>query len=359
MFLDDLVWEILRWIPVKSLMQFKCVSRTWLSIITDPRFAKCYRGGSRCLLSFHDWIFRASWLPLVSFDEHTRFEFLNLDHDNFTIHIVNHGHALKKACTNIVDGLICFYRGEQSWLYNIATREMVKLPDLTFGKCKEAYHSSAYHLGYDPITKRYKLLNTSDDHAAILTIGDSLWRNISPSVKSIDMTKRRGACLDGNICWEEGRSAGQTVIVCFNLAEEKFVHIDSLVSGSLISFGPSLILTRSNNASTRHPDQILYYDYKNGIWINQPFMPPRLGARQDVDIADFPCIVGVLPNGKLLLIDCFGKSPIYQLYLFDLLKKEWEPIVTDTAAARICRIKHWFYFEENIISLIHLTSGHV
>ncbi|CAI9107543.1 OLC1v1006918C1 [Oldenlandia corymbosa var. corymbosa] len=358
---NDVVWEILRWIPVKSLMRFKCVSRTWLSIIRDLRFSKIYSGGGGpCLISFHSWIFEKSWFPRVSFDTYTRFEFFNLDSESFDTHIVYHGHvhghALKKACTNIVDGLICFYRGEQSWLYNIATREMVKLPDLTFGECKEADHSGVYNLGYDPITKRYKLLNTSDNHAAILTIGvDSLWRNIPPSVTSIDMRIKRGACLDGNICWES-RSASQNIIISFNLAQEKFIQIESfLVLGSLINFGPSLMVTRCNQSSGG-PDEILYYDYNNGIWIKQPFMPPRTEPLEGVHIDEFPCIVGVFPNGKVLMLDCFGRSLIYQYYLFDLSKKEWKPIATSDSLARRCMSKPRFYFEENIISLAHLTS---
>ncbi|GFY84402.1 hypothetical protein Acr_03g0011760 [Actinidia rufa] len=38
---NDLVTEILRRLPVKSLVQFKSVSKHWLSLITTPYFARC------------------------------------------------------------------------------------------------------------------------------------------------------------------------------------------------------------------------------------------------------------------------------------------------------------------------------
>ncbi|XP_057477011.1 F-box protein At5g07610-like isoform X2 [Actinidia eriantha] len=38
---DDLVTEILIRLPVKSLMQFKSVSKRWLSLITKPHFIRC------------------------------------------------------------------------------------------------------------------------------------------------------------------------------------------------------------------------------------------------------------------------------------------------------------------------------
>lgn len=44
---NDLIEEIVKLLPVKSLMRFKCVSKNWLSIITDPSFTSAYPGGFR------------------------------------------------------------------------------------------------------------------------------------------------------------------------------------------------------------------------------------------------------------------------------------------------------------------------
>ncbi|XP_014502889.1 F-box/kelch-repeat protein At3g23880-like [Vigna radiata var. radiata] len=42
-FPDDLIIEILSWLPLKSVMRFKCVSKSWNSLIIDPYFVKLHR----------------------------------------------------------------------------------------------------------------------------------------------------------------------------------------------------------------------------------------------------------------------------------------------------------------------------
>ncbi|KAL4607542.1 hypothetical protein ACB092_09G182700 [Castanea dentata] len=39
---DDLVYEILTWVPVKSLIRFRCVSKSWYSTITSHKFIKTH-----------------------------------------------------------------------------------------------------------------------------------------------------------------------------------------------------------------------------------------------------------------------------------------------------------------------------
>ncbi|XP_004289386.1 PREDICTED: F-box/kelch-repeat protein At3g06240-like [Fragaria vesca subsp. vesca] len=37
---EDIIVEILSKLPVKSLLRFRCVSKRWCSIVSDPQFAK-------------------------------------------------------------------------------------------------------------------------------------------------------------------------------------------------------------------------------------------------------------------------------------------------------------------------------
>ncbi|PKI54542.1 hypothetical protein CRG98_025056 [Punica granatum] len=45
---DDLLLEILLQLPIKSLLEFKSVSKHWLSVITDPLFCRHLSRGSSC-----------------------------------------------------------------------------------------------------------------------------------------------------------------------------------------------------------------------------------------------------------------------------------------------------------------------
>ncbi|KAJ1393158.1 F-box-like domain superfamily [Sesbania bispinosa] len=39
---DELIGNILSWLPVKSLMRFQCVCKSWKSLISDPQFVKLH-----------------------------------------------------------------------------------------------------------------------------------------------------------------------------------------------------------------------------------------------------------------------------------------------------------------------------
>ncbi|OIT26233.1 hypothetical protein A4A49_36024 [Nicotiana attenuata] len=46
---SEIVFAILTWLPVKALDRFKCVSKSWSSIILQPEFVKSHRP-SGCIL---------------------------------------------------------------------------------------------------------------------------------------------------------------------------------------------------------------------------------------------------------------------------------------------------------------------
>ncbi|KAL0363267.1 UNVERIFIED_CONTAM: F-box protein [Sesamum calycinum] len=51
----ELVFEILSWLPVSSLLRFKCVSKRWSSTIQDPAFVDVHM--KRAIGS---WVFRTT-----------------------------------------------------------------------------------------------------------------------------------------------------------------------------------------------------------------------------------------------------------------------------------------------------------
>lgn len=122
---EELIWEILIRVPVKSLMRFKCVSRRWRSFILNPIFARAYRGGFKGLLLSKPYNWGLAY--------HQDFFYLNIldDDDDAPKQIFHHHtvvHDKKMASTVPMNGLVCFYNGNYSYMYNIATRESMVLP---------------------------------------------------------------------------------------------------------------------------------------------------------------------------------------------------------------------------------------
>ncbi|KAG2695974.1 hypothetical protein I3760_07G036800 [Carya illinoinensis] len=134
---ETVVVEILLRLPVKSLLRFRCVSKRWRSLISDPRFAKSH---------FRQASERSQRLLISS-----RSEILSLDcnvpfRDSSTLreHVVP---SLRRGRhVRIVD------------IWNPSTGDVRKLPDPTFSLRGENYW---HGFGYDPSTDDYKLLVAS------------------------------------------------------------------------------------------------------------------------------------------------------------------------------------------------------
>ncbi|CAI9088390.1 OLC1v1022699C1 [Oldenlandia corymbosa var. corymbosa] len=390
MFTDDLIWEVLKRLPVKSLMRFKCVSRTWLSMITDPSFAKAYSGGTRGLISVYPWELESHSVFYLSLNGGSCCSNQIVFH-----HTVDHGGwEQMETCTDVVNGLLCFYRDRDSWLYNVATREMVQLP-ISSELEKSDDPPDSYHFGFDPVNQRYKLLRicsvrvqekytTCRMHVEILTIGvDSSWRIIG-CLPHEGIEEGRSACLGGVLCWMN--YCGDRIIA-FHLAQEKFIHIpvplepgevdidfykaDMTLYLKLTNFGPDIVITKpANKAREESRDQILRYclsDTVNGeetvgIWVDDlpeiQVIKPEITIPPDEKYVYEAHALGVLPNGKMLIYDLWQSFPI-TLYTFDPSMRIWELIQVD--ASRELPISRdifatWSYFEENIISLARMTS---
>ncbi|CAI9098962.1 OLC1v1035701C1 [Oldenlandia corymbosa var. corymbosa] len=367
---EEIYREILKWLPVKSLMRFQCISATWNSIIKDPTFAKSYNGGSRGLLIHDDQAFQSE----NSFRTNFYFSTLVGPTSQFSHYLsLSHEENKEWRATNVVDGLVCLYHRNHSWLYNIATRENLKLPDL------DHRMKGSYHFGFDPASKLFKLLcirpvslNQAPWKCKILTIGvDSSWRDIRTSLSGI--TRGRGSwCSDGVIYWWNRfdwpviSHRHCTGAVAFDLVQEKFRFISLMKEdpsqtyylphfGTLALMGWSSVFwngLRYKPLATHGFRRNSAGDLMEDIWVNDDlFVPSSIGAFY---------FEGILPNGEVLTSRP-GKFPA-SLYLFDPNRVEMQAISVKTDPS-ICMGVKWSqfarcFFEENIISLKCLIPDH-
>ncbi|CAI9106801.1 OLC1v1006025C1 [Oldenlandia corymbosa var. corymbosa] len=362
----ELWLEILSYIPTKPLMRFKSVSRLWLSIIFDPALARlhCRRPGSfKGLLISNAFGFGRGNL-----------EFCYVNLDDQVKQISRHhevGQSLQLKCTYPVNGLVCFYepgsRGN-SYLHNVATQETLQLPTTK---------SPAFilRLGFDPVTKLYKLLKMSIDHhgeyikdCEILTFGEGQgsvlpspeWRSIdSPSPPTEVEFFNTSVCYDGVIYGE--RWGGSDAICGFHLSKEMFFSFPKPESceeyerSRLLHFGPGLTLSTYSYTVVKAQCKVIscHGDLS-------PEVSSELKFEFQLMIGDkYLTVVGILPDGKIVSCGDLddNSEQMMILYVYDPSRKKTENFQLDSASLpRPSSSSSIFdslrlYFQENIVSL--------
>ncbi|CAA2970162.1 F-box kelch-repeat At3g23880-like [Olea europaea subsp. europaea] len=187
----DITMDILSRLPVKSLMRFKCVSKSFYSLISqDSDFkrkhldqsAKHNSTTTRAILDLEhapERHFSCS-LSSLSSDELVRQVMVELD---------NPVKGAKRKVYNSCDGLLCIKdTAGNVCIWNPSTRELKRLPD-----CLSANSRIGYGLGYDSSSGDYKVLSiyrSSRGHGGnelqLCSLKrDSSWRKIQgfPCVK--------------------------------------------------------------------------------------------------------------------------------------------------------------------------------
>ncbi|CAI9090713.1 OLC1v1025540C1 [Oldenlandia corymbosa var. corymbosa] len=225
----DIIIEVLKRLPVKSLLRFKCVCKIWNSTISDPQFTethrKCsrFRVGGNYLVAFWHYGDRI----IVSFKNHDGRRSCTIPPP---IHL-----KLKTPINSIRDrisisppmnGLVCLYshkgRGH-ALVLNITTRQILYLPKFA------TKFVGRLEIGFDELTGEYKVLNLYMElgtlKCAIYTIGsDSLWRKTMDPPQTIHLVPGASrACVNGNMYWLVLDDWGViTYLVAFNVGREVF-----------------------------------------------------------------------------------------------------------------------------------------
>ncbi|PHT77201.1 hypothetical protein T459_20723 [Capsicum annuum] len=149
-----LLTEILSRLPVKSLLRFKFVLKSWSSLISSPEFTKYHlslSANNNKDYTNHSVMWRIAQ-PEFNLKECPIMEETNLDY-----HMKNSG----ISCVNegSVNGLICLVNeAKELFLWNPTLRKYKKLSDFRT-KLKDDAHCT-YGFGYDDIHDDYKKRGT-------------------------------------------------------------------------------------------------------------------------------------------------------------------------------------------------------
>ncbi|KAL3503498.1 hypothetical protein ACH5RR_037947 [Cinchona calisaya] len=167
---EDLLREILVRLPVKSLLRFCCVSKTWCDLINSPYFAHMHLSHAKnhrivlmkrfiidekkALLSFHsDYVSPGRDVAAAAAPD------LKLS-STYRSSIQLFGSCNGIVC--IVELLRCLHSNSKDKFYlcNLATRQFLTLPPSPFG-CPDEFEdisTTSLGFGFDPSTQDYKLV---------------------------------------------------------------------------------------------------------------------------------------------------------------------------------------------------------
>lgn len=223
-FPEDILIDVLKRLPAKTLMRFKSVSKSWHRLICDPYFTESHH---ICSHSRPEASYLMFFLVTRTFDVLSIFP-TNSD-GTPSAQLPVHNLCTFIPCTNIVNGLICLYDSYTDILHmlNVTTGEIIALPtEKPFLVTRSLqFFKSPLFLGFDPVTKKYKLLYIHRDKKTkiieecyILTLGTGSWRAID-CPKFVRFGKR-ATSINGAIYWK--LSSRQSFMHYFDVGEEKF-----------------------------------------------------------------------------------------------------------------------------------------
>ena len=202
---DEVVREILYRLPAKSLIRFRCVSKSWNSLITSSAIIDSHLTQSLSHPS------NSSKLIFRYFDNTAKVEHYKFIHNDSSFDQYQYVEFPLTNCFRLigfVNRLFCLIQDEQFILWNPCIRKFITLP-------KDYDHVlSRSGFGFDTRTNDYKVMRIAIPYAPeeakqrlveVYSLKEGSWRrkasaaaSLSPGIK-LDLWCRRDAFINGAV----------------------------------------------------------------------------------------------------------------------------------------------------------------
>ncbi|KAL2930940.1 hypothetical protein RDABS01_036350 [Bienertia sinuspersici] len=250
----EIIAEILCMLPVKTLIRFLCVSKSWLSLIKSPKFIKQHLNRTLKFNSHRHLLLTYSTLSSSTINR--QFKFSKLNHPLKLKFPENHHE--KKPCplggpfescpfepsskTNIIfwgscNGVICISDAKRNdvVLFNPATKTYRNLPATEYPCPKEF---AVFGLGYDSESDDYKVLRMMQcvgpndeikNDARVYSLKSNSWRRVSDIPYSLIFPDTHGVFVNGSLHYVVSEIPFQSEyksIAKFDLKTESYSLLD-------------------------------------------------------------------------------------------------------------------------------------
>ncbi|KAL3506324.1 hypothetical protein ACH5RR_031706 [Cinchona calisaya] len=224
----DVIVEVLLRLPVKSLLKFKCVSKSWCSLISSKKFAKAHldiSSNATATYTSHRLLFSTGYHSELKWSPLQSALYYNAPHiEASDIECpVNYSDMLLIGSSN---GLVCIIIHQKYiYLWNPSIRKSKKLPHPGFNP--KFFSCTLFGFGYDKLNDDYKVVgikNTEfgNNEFELYSRKTNSWKRIE-DYKYNGLPRQQFDFLDGKLHFIlDIFFASESKIVSFDLAKETF-----------------------------------------------------------------------------------------------------------------------------------------
>ncbi|XP_022765329.1 putative F-box protein At1g32420 [Durio zibethinus] len=328
----DMLTEILLKLPVKSILRFKCVAKTWCDLFQNPSFVSQHlsisKKNKRLLLYYHDD--NNDNILMRLFVDQNLVSYHDL-HQQLPSHIAD----LYVFELRVDNGLICLCDEVNCriTLWNPATREFRILPDC-YPDMSLKGNSSTDILGFglDPLSNDYKVIYMAyylmledivrppPPRYAVYRMSTDSWRVLKKEDVQFlqDLSFCCGndnACVNGVCYWDISKFGSDSKILAFYLSTEVFQLMESPCpksSGKLLPLHDRISFWDTEMRDKSDKSNEVWVLNEDGQWTKLLKIEP---------ILDVERMFGFWINGKV-----FVESGRGQLLLYDLENEEFSEL---------------------------------
>ncbi|KDP30857.1 hypothetical protein JCGZ_13800 [Jatropha curcas] len=248
---NEIVYDILSRLPISSLVQFKCVCKSWRTLTQDPNLVSHYLSSTikkdPCLVLHCDFPIRNQlyFIDFAADQEKDKVKRLNAPFWPVMPEFDVVGSCNSLLC--LVDSLY----HDSVYIYNPFSRNSLELPKSLNYLDQEV----VFGFGYDPRSYKYKIVKIiyyrnghgggggyprarrlvyTQSEVQILTLGDREWRSLGKIAYQL-VRRPAEALVGGRLHWVSRPRRYNPVrrIISFDLADEKFEEVQKPECGGL------------------------------------------------------------------------------------------------------------------------------
>ncbi|KAE9591565.1 putative F-box domain-containing protein [Lupinus albus] len=233
----DIMINILKRLPVKSLFRFKCVSKDWFNLFNSPYFISLHLQHSTLLL-----LFQRIPLSNLNHSQSSSSSSSCLIGQDFKVHNPQFiDFAVTDKVIGSCNGLLCVKHTNNNHMLSIsnpATREIRQVPEILHD-IKSFYY---FGFGFSPIANDYKVVRISvpdedrildlDDirvsRAEVYSLTSGAWREIDATILQTLYLMSNSVTVNGVMFWQAfATDPDAEFVVSFDISSEMFTLFES------------------------------------------------------------------------------------------------------------------------------------